>query len=139
LTPWPVGMPSGDVLEPAIRLFGLTLGAAALGGAVLTVGLIRPWGEVWPSWIPVLRGRPVPVRFPVIAGGLVAVVLLAATPGLVGPGISGLLAGDLHRAAFLVLFPTLPWGLALGVAVLAYAQRRRGACTGCEQATAAHP
>ncbi len=139
LTPWPVGLPSGDTLEPAIRLFGLTLGAAALGGAVLTVGLLRPWGQVWPSWIPVLRGRPVPVRFPVIAGGLVAVVLLAATPGLAGPGISGLLAGDLHGAAFLVLFPTLPWGLALGIAVLAHAQRRRGACTACEHLAAVRP
>ena len=129
LTPWPVGLPDGA--DPALRLFGLALGAAALGGSVLTVGLIRPWGEVWPSWVPVLRGRPVPVRVPVVAGGLVAVVLLAAGPGMVGAGVAGLLAGDLEQASLLVLFPTLPWGLALGAAVAAYAWRRRGACPAC--------
>ncbi|SFT94856.1 hypothetical protein SAMN05660657_04119 [Geodermatophilus amargosae] len=131
LTPWPVGLP--DASDPALRLFGLSLGVAALGGAVLTIGLIRPWGEVWPSWIPVLRGRPVPVRVPVLAGGLVAVVLLAASPGMIAIGIAGLRSGDLFEASFLLVFPTLPWGLALAAAVTGYALRRRGACTTCGQ------
>lgn len=129
LTPWPVGLPDGSDL--ALRLFGLSLGVAALGGAVLTIGLIRPWGEVWPSWVPVLRGRPVPVRVPVLAGGLVAVVLLAASPAMIAIGVAGLASGDWFEAAFLVIFPTLPWGLALAAAVTAYALRRRGACTAC--------
>ncbi len=131
LTPWPVGLPDGS--DPALRLFGLALGVAALGGAVATIGLIRPWGEVWPSWVPVLRGRPVPVRVPVVAGGLVAVVLLAASPGMLAIGVAGLGSGELFEAAFLVLFPTLPWGLALAAAVTAYALRRRGACASCGQ------
>jgi hypothetical protein len=38
-----------------------------------------------------------------------------------------------------MLFPTLPWGLALGIAVLAHAQRRRGACTACEHLAAVRP
>ncbi|MFC9059067.1 hypothetical protein ACFTXB_13555 [Streptomyces sp. NPDC057074] len=29
--------------------------------AFLTLGLVRPWGEVWPRWIPCLRGRRIPV------------------------------------------------------------------------------
>ncbi|NDI47021.1 hypothetical protein [Goekera deserti] len=132
LTPWPVGLlGTEDVADPAVRLFGLGLGAAALGGTVLTAGLLRPWGEVWPAWVPVLRGRAVPVRVPVVAGGLVAVVLLAATPGIVGPALDGLAAGDWQRASFLLLFPTLPWGLALAAAVTAYLLRRRGACAVC--------
>ncbi|MGY1849609.1 hypothetical protein [Blastococcus sp. SYSU DS1021] len=133
LTPWPLGLPEGGELETATRLFGLLLGFAALGGAVLTVGLIRPWGEVWPGWVPGLRGRPVPVRVPVLAGGLVAAVLLAASPGLVVAGIEGLTAGDGMQAALLLIFPTLPWGLALAAAVTAYAYRRRGACRVCGQ------
>ncbi|MEU3192337.1 hypothetical protein ABZ686_17305 [Streptomyces sp. NPDC006992] len=31
------------------------------GLAGLTLGLVRPWGEVWPRWLPLLGGRPVPV------------------------------------------------------------------------------
>jgi hypothetical protein len=129
LTPWAVGLPDGS--DPALRLFGLALGAAALGGAVLTLGLVRPWGEVWPSWVPVLRGRPVPVRVPVLAGGLVAVVLLASGPSVLAIGIAGLGSGDLVEASFLLLFPTLLWGAALGLAVTAYALRRRGTCAAC--------
>jgi hypothetical protein len=137
LTPWPVGMPEGA--EPALRLFGLALGVAALGGAVLTIGLIRPWGEVWPSWVPVLRGRPVPVRFPVIAGGVVAAALLAASPAMMAFGVRGLVSGDLFEASFLLIFPTLPWGLALAAAVVAYAYRRRGACASCGRGQAPLP
>ncbi|MGY1653918.1 hypothetical protein [Geodermatophilus sp. SYSU D01119] len=129
LTPWEVGLPDGS--DPALRLFGLALGVAALGGAVATLGLIRPWGEVWPSWVPVLRGRPVPVRVPVLAGGSVAVVLLASGPSMLAVGIAGLGSGDPLEAAFLLLFPTLLWGVALGLAVLAYALRRRGTCPVC--------
>ncbi len=131
LTPWPVGLPDGS--DPALLLFGLSLGIAALGGAAATIGLIRPWGEVWPSWVPVLRGRPVPVRVPVLAGGLVAVVLLAASPGMIAIGVAGLASGDLFEASFLLMFPTLPWGLALAAAVAAYALRRRGRCASCGQ------
>jgi hypothetical protein len=131
LTPWPLGMPADEDLAPQMRLFGLGLGFAALGGAVLTLGLIRRWGEVWPSWVPVLRGRPVPVVLPVAAGGLVAIVLLAATPGMVALGIDHLIDGDLAGLALLLLFPTLPWGLALAAAVTGYAYRRRGTCRSC--------
>ncbi|NAZ88522.1 hypothetical protein, partial [Kineococcus indalonis] len=129
LTPWPQGAPAD--LEPATRLFGLALGAAAVGGCVLTVGLLRPWGEVWPGWVPVLRGRPVPWRLPVLLAGAVAAVLLAATPAFLAVGVGGLREGDGARASFFVLFPTLPWGLALAAAAAAYGYRRRGACGTC--------
>lgn len=41
--------------------------------AFLTLGLIRPWGEVWPRWIPLLRGRRIPVPAVVIPAALGAV------------------------------------------------------------------
>jgi hypothetical protein len=133
LTPWPVGLPDSEELQPTMRLFGLGMGFAALGGAVLTLGLIRRWGEVWPSWVPVLRGRPVPVAVPVVAGGLVATVLLASTPGMIALGVDDLVNGDPTGLAMLLLFPTLPWGLALAAAVTGYAFRRRGTCSRCGQ------
>ena len=133
LTPWPSGLPEAGDLEPQMRLFGLGLGFAALGGAVLTLGLIRPWGEVWPRWVPALHGRPVPVRVPVLAGGLVAVALIAASPAILAMGVDQLRDGDLHDAALTLVFPTLPWGLALGAAVAGYAYRRRGSCAACGQ------
>ena len=137
LTPWPLGMPTGGELEAEMRPFGLGLGFAALGGAVLTLGLIRPWGEVWPRWVPVVHGRPMPVRVPVLAGGLVAVALLAASPAVLTMGVDRLLDGDLADASLTLVFPTLPWGLALGAAVAGYAYRRRGSCATCGQGTPA--
>jgi hypothetical protein len=97
---------SADLLtaEPEIRLHGLLLGLAALAGAVLTTGLISRWGEVWPRWVPVVRGRPVPVA----AVPLSVMVVASGSPVL------------------LLVFPFLVWGPALGAAVLAYALRRRG-------------
>ncbi|PZA19183.1 hypothetical protein, partial [Modestobacter versicolor] len=139
LTPWPLGMPEGGDLEPAMRLFGLGLGFAALGGAVLTAGLVRPWGEVWPGWVPVLRGRPVPVAVPVLAGGLVATVLLVSTPGMVALAVEGIGDEDPMGWLMLLVFPTLPWGLALAAAVTGYALRRRGTCRSCGRGEPARP
>ncbi|WP_433294250.1 hypothetical protein ACQPZQ_09800 [Pseudonocardia sp. CA-142604] len=120
LTPWPVG---GDVAElaahPEIRLHGLLLGLAALAGAVLTTGLVAGWGEVWPRWLPVLRGRPVPVAAAVVPGTLVATLFtVAALPVSVMAVTSGM-------PEMLLYFPFPVWGPALGAAVLAYALRRR--------------
>jgi hypothetical protein len=134
LTPWPLLAPGELPLET--RVFGLALALAAVGGAVLTVGLVRPWGEVWPRWVPVRHGRPVPWRFPVVAGGVVAAALLASSPAVLQTGVRGVLDGDLQQAALLVILPTPLWGAALAAAVLAYAYRRRGACGICGEGEA---
>jgi hypothetical protein len=121
LTPWPLG---GDAAElaahPEMRLHGLLLGLAALAGAVLTTGLVAGWAEVWPRWLPVLRGRPVPVAAAVVPGTLVATLFtVAAIPFSAMAVTSG-------RPEMLLYFPFPVWGPALGAAVLAYALRRRG-------------
>jgi hypothetical protein len=54
------------------------LGAVSDGLAFLTLGLVRGWGEIWPSWIPWLRGRSIPpavALVPAIIGGVAATVL----------------------------------------------------------------
>jgi hypothetical protein len=121
LTPWPFGMDPAELTAiPELRLHGVLLGLAALGGAVLTTGLVARWGEVWPRWMPVLRGRPVPLRAAIVPGGLVAALFtVAAVPMTMMTFASGDLSG-------LIVFPFPVWGPALGIAVLGYALRRAG-------------
>jgi hypothetical protein len=124
LTPWPqFGGPIED-MPPEIRLWGLLLGGAAALGAVLTVGLIRPWGEVFPRWMPGLAGRPVPIRAAAIPGGIVAaLVTLAALPMLVAMLSGDLAVGD--KVLSVLLFPFGIWGPALALAVWGYVAHRR--------------
>ncbi|MEU9591629.1 hypothetical protein AB0D84_18195 [Streptomyces sp. NPDC048193] len=44
----------GYLIVPLLSVFQEAL-------AFLTLGLVRPWGEVWPRWVPRLRGRRIPV------------------------------------------------------------------------------
>ncbi|MGW5366322.1 hypothetical protein [Actinopolymorpha pittospori] len=123
LTPWPLGMePAYDTL--ATRVQGAAIGTGAIIGAVLTLGLVARWGERFPTWLPFLGGRDVPVRLAVVPGAVVAGTLLIATPGLL---LTVVAMGDLARiAGLLVLFPLPLWGPALGAAVLGYRLRRMG-------------
>ncbi|WP_331736768.1 hypothetical protein [Streptomyces sp. NBC_00211] len=72
--------------------------------AFAAVGLIAPWGEAFPRWVPVLRGRrvPLPDDFPTIA-------------------LHGWRLGS-----FLAAYaPLLLWGPLLGLLTVAYWRRRR--------------
>ena len=42
----------------AVAILGLTVVSEGVG--LLALGLVRPWGEVVPSWIPLIRRRRVP-------------------------------------------------------------------------------
>lgn len=119
LTPWPTDADVTGPLSDDTRLQGLLLAFAAVVGAVLTLGLISRWGEVFPRWVPIFHGRPVPVRLPVVAGGAVAGICCLASPGLV---IDSITRGQLGA---LLLWPYPLWGALLGAAVLAYSLRRR--------------
>jgi hypothetical protein len=120
LTPWPTDADlTGPSLPLALRLQGSLIGFAALIASVLTLGLISRWGESFPRWMPVLRDRPVPVRLPVIAGGLVAGALCLASPGMVVNAI------ERDMLFMLALFPYPLWGVFLAAAVFAYWLRRR--------------
>ncbi len=57
--------------SPLIGLaYVLVIGAVAEAASYLTLGLVRPWGEVVPLWIPLLGGRPVDHRIAVLAASL---------------------------------------------------------------------
>ncbi|MGC5015149.1 hypothetical protein ACLQ2R_30675 [Streptosporangium sp. DT93] len=107
-----------------ILAYSLTIGA--VGGALLTTGLAMSWGETFPRWVPYLGGRRVPVTMAVIPATVVTVAVTVAGLAvwrwaILGGGINGSAAPGLLW---------VPWGVALGVATLAYRQRRRNTCPG---------
>lgn len=127
LTPWPqLGDPGGDL---AIRVWGLLLSLGAWAGIVLTLGLISPWGEVFPRWLPGLAGRAVPPLAAIVPGGLVAIVLILEAVPFLQLGL-GAPQGPVETALMAVVFPLWFWGPMLGLAVWAYAGHRAGVLQG---------
>lgn len=130
---WALGYPLGIAdpdeaawaTDPAIRLSELSLGGMALGGALLTLGLIQRWGEVFPSWIPVLGSRRVPPALAVIPAAIASAVLITGGWGLWRMVVSDGLAGPAAIPTLVPGLAFLPWGIALGLATLAYHERRR--------------
>ncbi|MFG3407192.1 hypothetical protein [Streptomyces sp. NPDC048142] len=117
--------------SPLIGLaYVLLIGAVAEAASYLTLGLVRPWGETVPRWIPLLGGRPVNRRLAVLAASLGALtvtvlwwvlffggLLTAPSPD---PGIS---AGE---ALFVAAYaPLLLWGPLLAAVTWSYHQRHR--------------
>ncbi|RKT86126.1 hypothetical protein SAMN05421805_10219 [Saccharopolyspora antimicrobica] len=103
---------------------GLGLAVAATGGAVLTWGLIRPWGERWPRWMPRVAGREVPVNFPVVAALSVSVLVMTAAKEILSIAA---VPGSALSAAPMAWLPMLLWPLwsvALALAALNYRARR---------------
>lgn len=140
---WAFGIPLG-ISEEFLRrgqeiglwFAGAALASVAVVGALLTVGLARPWGEVLPRWIPVLGRRRVPPGLAIVPAGLVALVVTSAgfmfwRMALRG-GFDVALFGTITlENAWAALLPELlwpAWGAALGAATLAYHLRRRGRC-----------
>jgi hypothetical protein len=131
LLPNPIGLGTENLdAEPGIKLSGLGLGLIALASAVATLGLIRPWGEVWPRWIPYLAGRAVPMKAVVIPGFAAATLLLVGTPSLI-PLVWTPDSGILENLGHLLIFPFPLWGTAVALATAAYYYRRRLPCPTC--------
>ncbi len=129
LTPWPYGFSHAElVAHPEMRLFGVSLGLAALAGSVLTIGLIRPWGEVFPRWIPWLRGRTVPVLLPTAIALVVGTAVTVA-----GKSFLQMVLAEPEHWGLLFVFPFPIWGPLLIAAAAAYYLRRRGRCQVCGQ------
>ncbi|WP_066307623.1 hypothetical protein [Bacillus sp. FJAT-29814] len=125
--------------NPMARTTEWVFGSLCIVGGILTLGLIQKWGEVFPHWFPFIGGKRVPIMLAVLPASIVAIAVTAA--GLVFT--FGILAAASH------LFPMdniilsqgwgtmgpmifwLPWGVALGLAAIAYYYRRRGRCSSC--------
>ncbi|WP_350280647.1 hypothetical protein [Kribbella sp. HUAS MG21] len=134
LLPNPIGFDAAELdAEPGIKLFGLGLGLIALISGIVTLGLVRPWGEVWPRWIPFVAGQPVPILAAVIPGAAAATLLLVSSASLTGL----LWSPDdsvLENVRNLLILPFPLWGASVGLATAAYYYRRRPPCPTCHQA-----
>ncbi|WP_459710996.1 hypothetical protein [Actinophytocola sp. KF-1] len=109
----------------AVLWAGLGLAVSASLGAWLTCGLVRPWGEVFPRWLPWLRGRRVPIRLAVVPGLLVAVMVLTASKDLfLSLGDGGLDALTEWPLVALPGFLWPLWAFALAMATANYGIRR---------------
>ncbi|MFH8773175.1 hypothetical protein [Streptomyces sp. NPDC017958] len=109
--------------------------------AFTAFGLIARWGEVFPRWVPYLRGRRVPVSAAVVPAALGAIVLtllwtvLTLTTQIMGRTIRGgklpddfpSQAGGWEAVSFYLCYaPLILWGPLLAVLTVAYARRRGG-------------
>jgi hypothetical protein len=138
---WLVGLNLGvsdelvdGVRDTDLRYAALGLALCALGGAVLTLGLAQRWGEVFPRWIPVLRGRRVPPALAIVPASFVAIAVTSA--GLTVDRLLITDRGTLPTEDLAAVVPMAPWplwGLSLAAATLAYHLRRRGACPVCHR------
>ncbi len=134
-----VGVPLGYSVE-ALRedfhspgwgtayMLGLSLLSEAL--AFLALGLVRPWGEVMPRWIPVVGGRRV-VPTAVVTAAAIGATLLTLLFTLLPIAQLLLLEGDrdlqggwlwLMRACYL---PLMAWGPLLASVTVSYHRRHR--------------
>ena len=120
----------------------LSLGTFVLVGAVLMLGLVQRWGEVFPRWMIGLAGRPVPIKLAIVPASLASVLLIVGGIGIwsglpqmvanaaaAGSEGTGLIGEIIFQVGPTLLFPV--WGLALAVATMGYYYRRRGPCSGC--------
>ena len=146
---WALGFPLGMTAEHLRRgqergmwVSGLFLAIFGLVGAVLTLGLVQRWGEVFPRWMIGLAGRRVPIALAVVPASLVSVLLVVGgiviwshldemVARMVADGAKGmeLIEGIAFPVGPTLLFPV--WGVALAVATLGYCYRRRGPCAVC--------
>jgi hypothetical protein len=120
----------------------LSLGNFILVGALLMLGLVQRWGEIFPRWMIGLAGRRVPIALAVIPASLASVLLVVGGIGIwsvmpqmlanlvtAGAGDREIIAAILFETGPTLLFPV--WGVALAVAALGYYYRRRGPCGAC--------
>jgi hypothetical protein len=147
---WALGFRLGQAEEQFRRgqasgmwiMGAIFLGTFCLVGAVIMLGLVQRWGEVFPRWMIGLAGRRVPIALAVVPASLVSVLLIVGGISIwsgVGQMVTALAASGAKDAEIIgaILFqlgPTLLfpiWGLGLAVATLGYYYRRRGPCGIC--------
>lgn len=136
---WAVGIPFGlssGLFDEGQRVglwhSGLALALAAIGGILLTLGLIQRWGERLPTWLGPLGGKRVPITLATIPATIVSLAIFTGGVGLVRTIFSG--TPEIFADSWWVtigptlLFPL--WAVALGWATYAYRERRLAAEAG---------
>jgi hypothetical protein len=146
---WALGFPLG-MTEEYLRsgqesgtwTGGLFLATFILVVAVLMLGLVQRWGEVFPRWMIGLAGRRVPIALAVVPASLASVLVFVGGIGIwsgldqmvanlaaAGSEGIGIIGAIIFQVGPTLLFPV--WGVALALATLGYYYRRRGPCGVC--------
>ena len=141
---WAAGVPLGispeflaDMQRTGLVWAGAGLGAFAIVGAILTLGLVQRWGEVFPRWMIGLSGRRVPIRLATVPATIVAIFVMSASVAFFAQpdaftGVSE------HGLASIPMLAWPLWSLALAAATLGYHLRRRPGCGACGRGNADH-
>ncbi|MFE0652531.1 hypothetical protein ACFVZH_28545 [Streptomyces sp. NPDC059534] len=119
------------------RPYVIGLSLVSEGLALLALGLVRPWGEVVPDWVPRLHGRRIPIPAAVVpaAVGAALIMMFCAYAvlnqifGFVEPlnedGNGSPTSGPAAWALWTSYAPLLVWGPLLAILTVAYYRRRR--------------
>ncbi|GAA3132415.1 hypothetical protein [Streptosporangium carneum] len=124
---------SGAVRALASVGVDFTVLAAALAW-FLMLGLVHPWGQVFPRWTLFLSGRRVPRLLPLIPAWLTGVTLALYGTALIVMGVALLVGPEADSGAggaWMVEFGGLAFGglgMGLVVAARSYAARTRPVC-----------
>jgi hypothetical protein len=126
---WRQGQARGEWIS------GLFLANVALVGAILMLGLVQRWGEVFPRWMIGLAGRRVPIALVVVPAVIMSVLLIVGGITILSSYTQMAAAAEATgQNIWIIVGPAfvLPlWGAPLAVATLGYYYRRRGPCNVC--------
>ncbi|WP_446665310.1 hypothetical protein [Flexivirga sp. B27] len=119
-------------------VYVIGLSVISEGLAFLAFGLVCRWGEVFPRWVPRLRGRRVPIMGAVIPAAIGSTLLLVfpyamfmdlvlgRTVGGASNDTTGMVTHGWQTVAFAVSYlPLVAWGPLLGALTVHYYRRRR--------------
>lgn len=141
---WRLPAAFGRGIGAGERMYVVFLSVLSEALAFTAFGLIARWGEVFPRWVPVLRGLRVPTGAAVVPAAIGAALLTCMFTLLIPvtqmrgttirgdalPGDFPSEAGGWEAASFFVCYsPLVLWGPLLAVLTVAYARRRRAAGT----------
>ena len=123
------GEVSTSIGWPAVYLVAVTLLTEGL--ALTAFGLVRPWGEVAPAWLPFIGGRPVRPRAAIVPATLGSVALMLIWTVGFWHVWTGAQAHQMASPFWAVVFagcyaPLNLWGPALLALTWAYRRRRSG-------------
>ncbi|MFC0469295.1 hypothetical protein ACFFHM_01760 [Halalkalibacter kiskunsagensis] len=136
---WALGIPLGTNdssmvgNEDNVRVEAI-LGGLCIGGGVLTLGLIQRWGVIFPWWCFFLAGKQIPIWFVMVPAMLMSTIItitgLKLSPQIIFMMVNGSITNE-NWGQFVPFLFWLPWGISLGIAILAYYLKRRGRCKHC--------
>jgi hypothetical protein len=111
------------------RIYLIALSLLTEGLTLLTLGLVRPWGERTPAWLPIIGGRrvrPLAAVVPAALGAIALTLLWCLNPLMYTDLFHDPLEpqGGWQLLMATAYLPLILWGPLLGAVTWAYHRRR---------------